>query len=65
MAKKKSKKKQDRIFVTLECTEQKGSGVNGMSRYTTKKNRKNTANKLELSKYNPFLRRHTIHKEIK
>ena len=65
MAKKKSKKKQDRIFVTLECTEQKGSGVKGMSRYTTKKNRKNTANKLELSKYNHFLRRHTIHKEIK
>ena len=65
MAKKKSKKKQDRIFVTLECTEQKGRGASGMSRYTTKKNRKNTANKLELSKYNPFLRKHTIHREIK
>ncbi len=65
MAKKKSKKKQDRIFVTLECTEQKRSRVKGMSRYTTKKNRKNTPDKLELKKYNPFLRKHTIHKEIK
>lgn len=65
MAKKKSKKKQDRIFVILECTEQKASRVKGMSRYTTKKNRKNTPDKLELKKYNPFLRRHTVHKEIK
>ena len=59
------KKKQDRVFVILECTEQKKSRVKGMSRYITRKNRKNTANKLELKKYNPILRRHTIHREIK
>lgn len=28
-------------------------------------NRKNTPERLELSKYNPFLRRHTVHREIK
>ncbi|MGB0641400.1 MAG: 50S ribosomal protein L33, partial [Myxococcota bacterium] len=47
------------------CTEQKGSGVPGMSRYTTYKNKKTTPSKLELMKYNKFLRRHTLHREIK
>jgi large subunit ribosomal protein L33 len=28
-------------------------------------NRKNTPDKLELLKYNKFLRRHTLHREIK
>ena len=59
------KKNAGRQVITLECTEQKGSGVPGMSRYTTMKNKKNTPSRLELKKYNPFLRRHTIHKEIK
>ncbi len=49
----------------LECTEQKESGMPGMSRYITTKNRKNTTERLELKKYNPILRRVTIHKEIK
>lgn len=31
------KGKQTRVVVTLECTEQKGSGVPGMSRYNTTK----------------------------
>lgn len=30
-------KKQNRVVVTLECTEQKGSGVPGISRYNTTK----------------------------
>ncbi len=60
-----TKRKEDRVQVTLECTEQKKSGVPGMSRYVTTKNRKNTPNRLELKKYNPNLRKHTIHKEIK
>ena len=51
--------------VTLECTEQKESGVPGMSRYTTQKNKKNTSGRVELMKYNKFLRRHTLHREIK
>ncbi|MAA78420.1 MAG: 50S ribosomal protein L33 [Deltaproteobacteria bacterium] len=59
------KKNAGRQVITLECTEQKGSGIPGMSRYTTMKNKKNTPSRLELKKYNPFLRRHTVHKEIK
>lgn len=60
-----AKKKGDRIQVILECTEQKASGVPGISRYYTYKNRKNTQNRLEIKKYNPYLRKHTKHKEIK
>ena len=62
MAKKKNAGRQ---VITLECTEQKKSGVPGMSRYTTTKNKKNTPKRMEVMKYNPFLRRHTLHKEIK
>lgn len=59
------KSKNVRVVVTLECTEQKESGVPGMSRYTTMKNRRNTPDRLEIKKYNKYLRRHTLHKEIK
>ncbi len=59
------KQKGNRIQIILECTEQKGSGVPGMSRYVTQKNRRNTPERLELKKYNPFLKRYTVHKEIK
>ena len=59
------KVKGNRVQVILECTEQKNSGVPGMSRYITTKNRKNTTQRLELKKYNPILRRVTVHKEIK
>lgn len=59
------KAKGDRVQVILECTEQKNSGVPGMSRYITTKNRKNTTDRLELKKYNPYLKKYTIHKEIK
>jgi len=62
MARKKNAARQ---VITLECTEQRGSGVPGMSRYTTQKNKKNTTSRLELKKYNPYLRRHTVHREIK
>ncbi|MCD4794234.1 MAG: 50S ribosomal protein L33 [Bacteroidales bacterium] len=60
-----AKKKGDRIQVILECTEHKNSGVPGTSRYITTKNRKNTTGRLEMKKYNPILRKYTIHKEIK
>lgn len=60
-----AKKKGDRIQVILECTEHKKSGKPGTSRYITTKNRKNTNQRLELKKYNPILRKYTIHKEIK
>lgn len=59
------KSKYARIQVILECTEHKESGMPGTSRYITYKNRKNTTERLELRKYNPILKRHTIHKEIK
>ncbi|MEY4003764.1 MAG: ribosomal protein [Bacteroidota bacterium] len=58
-------KKGNRIQVILECTEHKGSGVAGMSRYITTKNKKNTPERIELKKYNPYLRKMTVHKEIK
>ena len=59
------KTKEARVQVILECTEHKASGMPGTSRYITTKNRKNTPDRLELKKYNPYLKRYTIHKEIK
>ena len=50
------KVKENRIFITLECTEQLKSGVSGMSRYVTTKNRKNNPERLELMKYNKYLK---------
>ena len=58
-------KKGNRGQVILECTEQKESGVAGMSRYVTTKNKKNTPDRLERKKYNPYLKRVTLHREIK
>ena len=59
------KAKGNRVQVILECTEHKASGMPGTSRYVTTKNRKNTTESLELKKYNPILKRVTVHKEIK
>ena len=59
------KSKGNRIQVILECTEHKVSGMPGTSRYITTKNRKNTPERMELRKYNPILRRVTLHREIK
>ena len=47
-------KKENRVQVILECTEQRESGVPGMSRYITTKNKKNTN-----------LKRVTLHREVK
>ena len=55
----------NRIQVILECTEHKESGKPGTSRYITNKNKKNTTERIELKKFNPILRRMTVHKEIK
>ena len=49
-------KKGNRVQVILECTEQRESGVPGMSRYITTKNKKNTPERLERKKYNPYLK---------
>ena len=59
------KSKLARNVIHLECTEQASSGVPGMSRYTTTKNTKNTPARLELRKYNPFLKKYTVHRETK
>lgn len=58
-------KKGNRVQVILECTEHKETGVAGMSRYITTKNKNNTTERLELKKYNPVLKKYTVHKEIK
>ena len=59
------KAKGNRQQIILECTEHKESGQPGTSRYITTKNRKNTPDRLERKKYNPILKTHTLHREIK
>jgi len=53
-----------RIVVILECTEAKAAGKPA-SRYMTTKNKTNSPNRLEMKKYNPFMRKHTLHKEVR
>ncbi|HWL54962.1 MAG TPA: 50S ribosomal protein L33 [Chthoniobacteraceae bacterium] len=55
-----------RDIITLECTEAKAEGL-PVSRYVTTRNKKspNTPNRLEKKKYNPFLKRRTLHREIR
>lgn len=63
-----AKSKGVRIVVTLECTECRSNADKrspGVSRYTTTKNRRNTTNRLELSKFCTHCNKHTTHKEIK
>jgi large subunit ribosomal protein L33 len=48
-----------RETIILECTETKDRN------YTTTKNKKKTRGRLELKKYCPRLRRHTLHRETK
>ncbi|MCX7000948.1 MAG: 50S ribosomal protein L33 [Candidatus Sumerlaeota bacterium] len=48
-----------REIVTLACSECKRRN------YTTTRNKKNQSTKLELKKYCPFDRKHTLHKETK
>ena len=45
--------------VCLACTECKRRNYNNM------KNKKNTHDRLELKKYCPFCRKHTVHRETK
>lgn len=62
MAKKAAK---GRVIVHLECTTCRSSGMPGVSRYSTKKNKKTTPSRLEFRKYCRYERTHTVHKEIK
>jgi large subunit ribosomal protein L33 len=47
------------IKIGLKCQEC------GDINYTTTKNTKNHSEKMEIKKYSPRLKKHTIHKEIK
>ncbi|MEM1059171.1 MAG: 50S ribosomal protein L33 [Verrucomicrobiota bacterium] len=53
-----------RDIITLECTEAKAEGKPA-SRYFSTKNKKLGQERLERKKFNPFLQRHTIHRERK
>ena len=53
-----------REIITIECTEARKEGK-APSRYTTTRNKKLKTERLEIKKFNPNLRRHTVHKEIK
>jgi large subunit ribosomal protein L33 len=55
-----AKSKGARIVITLEC-----KTLEGVYRYNTTKNRKNTPNRIELKKYCPVTRKHETFKEIK
>ena len=48
-----------RIGITLACTESKRRN------YSTVKNKKNNPDRVELKKYCPFCKTHTLHKETK
>jgi large subunit ribosomal protein L33 len=48
-----------RVKVLLACTECKRRN------YSTMKNKKNTTGRMEIKKYCPFDRKHTVHKETK
>ncbi len=52
-------KKDVRMTVTFACTECKERN------YTSQKNRRNDPNRLEINKYCPRCRKHTLHKEQK
>lgn len=56
MAKKKGEKRE---IIRLVCTE------DGKHYVTTTKNKVNTSERLELMKYNPDLRKTTLHREKK
>ncbi len=54
-----AKGREDRIFIRLECSECKGPN------YTTSKNKRNDPERMELRKFCPHDRRHTVHRETR
>lgn len=58
-------KKGARVIIQLECTTCRKSGLPGVSRYSTMKNKQTTSKRLELSKYCRFEKKHTVHKEVR
>ncbi|MCD8204176.1 MAG: 50S ribosomal protein L33 [Coprobacillus sp.] len=55
----KSKAKQDRIAITLKCTEC------GEENYLTSKNKKHNSERIEMKKYCPRCQKKTLHREKK
>ncbi|HCJ12114.1 MAG: 50S ribosomal protein L33 [Verrucomicrobia bacterium GWF2_51_19] len=53
-----------REHIILECTEARAEGQRP-SRYMSTRNKKTQQERVEKKKYNPFLQRHTLHREIK
>ncbi len=51
--------KEARASIVLACTDCK------QRNYNTKKNKKNTAERIELKKYCRFCRKHTLHRETR
>ena len=49
----------NRVKITLRCNECK------QRIYNTKKNKKNDPDRLEMNKFCPFCRKHTVHTETK
>ena len=54
-----SKSADVRQKITMACVDCKERN------YITKKNRRNDPDRMEMKKYNPILKRMTVHKEIK
>jgi large subunit ribosomal protein L33 len=48
-----------RVIVTLACTECKRRN------YSTKKNKRNDPDRIEMKKYCPWCRGHTLHRETR
>jgi large subunit ribosomal protein L33 len=53
-----------REHIILECTEARKEGKRP-SRYMSNKNKKLQQGRVERKKFNPNLRRHTLHREVK
>ena len=53
-----------REHIILECTEARAEGK-PVSRYMSSRDKKQQPDRIEKKKYNKFLRRHTLHREIK
>lgn len=63
-----AKNKTPRIVISLECIECRNNinkRSNGVSRYTSTKNRKNSSSRIELKKFCSYCNTHTTHKETK
>lgn len=53
-----------REHIILECTEARAENSRP-SRYMSTRNKRLQQGRIEKKKFNPYLRRHTLHKEIK